>query len=296
MAVSTGYVVRETGVNLRRNLVMTCAAILTMFVSLTLFGAALLWRQATNRAAVQWRGGVELSIFLQPGVTANESDAIGHQLETMQQVKKVRFVDKPHAYQEFKTMFANTPDLVNSLSTADMPPSYRVVPTRAEDVQAIGDRFTSQPGVKEVVYAKQVISSQLKHYKTERNIAYALSLVVFLGAVALIVNTIQLAIFSRRREIAVMKLVGATNWFIRVPFMVEGLIDGIVGAILASAVIYVFRDTIVSFVSNNSLGTTGSTLGVTSGDALVTGLAVLAVGAVIGAFGSAFAVRRFLAV
>ena len=296
MAVSTGYVVRETGVNLRRNLVMTCAAILTMFVSLTLFGAALLWRQATNRAAVQWRGGVELSIFLQPGVTANESDAIGHQLETMQQVKKVRFVDKPHAYQEFKTMFANTPDLVNSLTTSDMPPSYRVVPTRAEDVQAIGDRFTSQPGVKEVVYAKQVISSQLKHYKTERNIAYALSLVVFLGAVALIVNTIQLAIFSRRREIAVMKLVGATNWFIRVPFMVEGLIDGIVGAMLASAVIYVFRDTIVSFVSNNSLGTTGSTLGVTSGDALVTGLAVLAVGAVIGAFGSAFAVRRFLAV
>ena len=296
MAVSTGYVVRETGVNLRRNLVMTGAAVLTMFVSLTLFGAALLARQATNRAAVQWRGGVELSIFLQAGVTANESDAIGHQLATMQQVKKVRFVDKPHAYQEFKTMFASTPDLVNSLTTADMPPSYRVVPTRAEDVQAIGDRFTNQPGVMKVVYAKEVISSQLKRYKTMRNIAYALSLVVFLGAVALIVNTIQLAIFSRRREIAVMKLVGATNWFIRVPFMAEGLIDGIVGAVLACTVIYVFRETIVSFVSNYSLGTTGSTLGVTSGDALLTGLVVLGVGAVIGALGSAFAVRRFLAV
>jgi cell division transport system permease protein len=296
MAVSTGYVVRETGVNLRRNLVMTCAAILTMLVSLSLFGAALLARQATNRAAVQWRGGVELSIFLNPDVTGNESDAIGHQLATMPQVKTVRFVDKPHAYQEFKTMFASTPDLVNSLTTSDMPPSYRVVPTRAEDVQAIGDRFNNQPGVKQVVYAKEVISSQLKHYQTLRNIAYALSLVVFLGAVALIVNTIQLAIFSRRREIAVMKLVGATNWFIRVPFMVEGLIDGIVGAVLASSVIYVFRDTIVSFVSSNSLAIAGGSVGVTSGDALVTGLAVLGVGAVVGAFGSAFAVRRFLAV
>ena len=249
MAVSTGYVVRETGVNLRRNLVMTCAAILTMFVSLTLFGAALVMRQATNRAAVQWKGGVELSIFLQPDVTTNESDAIAHQLATMQQVKKVRFVNKTQAYQEFKTMFASTPDLVNSLTTSDMPPSFRVVPTRAEDVQAIGDRFTSQPGVKEVVYAKEVISSLLTEFKTRRNIAYVLSFVVFVGAVALIVNTIQLAIFSRRREIAVMKMVGATNWFIRVPFMIEGLVDGIVGAALAFGFIYVFRDTIASFVS-----------------------------------------------
>src|ERR1700681_129680 len=98
MAVSTGYVVRETAVNLRRNLVMTVAAILTMFVSLTLLASALLMKQATNKAAVQWKGGVELSIFLQPGVTANERDAVGHELATMQQVKKVRYVDKTQAY------------------------------------------------------------------------------------------------------------------------------------------------------------------------------------------------------
>jgi len=296
MAVSTGYVVRETGVNLRRNLVMTCAAILTMFVSLTLFGAALLWRQATNRAAVQWRGGVELSIFLQPDVTTNESDAIGHELATMQQVKKVRYVDKAQAYQEFKTMFATTPDLVNSLTTSDMPPSYRVVPTRAEDVESIGDRFSNQAGVMKVVYAKEVISSLLKDFKTKRNIAYLLSFVVFVGAVALIVNTIQLAIFSRRREIAVMKLVGATNWFIRVPFMIEGLVDGVVGAVLAFGVTYFCRATIASFVSSSTLVTGGNSLAVTPGDAFYTGLFVLAVGALIGALGSAFAVRRFLAV
>jgi cell division transport system permease protein len=296
MAVSTGYVVRETAVNLRRNPVMTVAAILTMFVSLTLLGSALLMRQATNRAAVQWRGGVELSIFLQPNVTPNVSDAIGHELATMPQVKRVRYVDKAQAYQEFKTMFATSPDLVNSLSVADMPPSYRVVPTRAEDVEAIGNQFTNKPGVKEVVYAKEVISSLLKDFKTKRFIAYVLFLVVFVGAIALIVNTIQLAIFSRRREIAVMKLVGATNWFIRVPFMLEGLIDGIVGAALAFGAIYLFRDTIASFVSNNTLVTQGNSLAVTPGDALMTGLFVLAVGAVVGAGGSAFAVRRYLAV
>ena len=160
----------------------------------------------------------------------------------MQDVKKVRYVDKPQAYQEFKAMFANTPDLVNSLGVPDMPPSYRVVPTRAEDVTAIGDRFKSQPGVKEVVYAKEVISSLLKDFKTkQRHRARARLRRVRSAPSALIVNTIQLAIFARRREIAVMKLVGATNWFIRIPFMIEGLIDGVVGALLAFGVSYAFR-------------------------------------------------------
>jgi cell division transport system permease protein len=295
MAVSTGYVVRETGVNLKRNLLMTVAAILTMAVALFLVACALLMRQATNKAAVQWKGGVELSIFLQPNVTDNQRDAVGHQLQTMQVVKKVRYVDKPQAYAEFKQMFANTPDLVSSLGVADMPPSYRVVPTRAEDVTAIGDRFQNQPGVKEVVYAKEVIASLLKDFHTKRNVALFIALVVFFGAVALIMNTIQLAIFARRREVAVMKLVGATNWFIRVPFMLEGLIAGVLGAVLAFFLSYMFRNTIASFVSNSALAG-GNQLYVTSTEAFYTGLFVLVVGAVVGAVGSAVAVRRFLRV
>jgi cell division transport system permease protein len=295
MAVSTGYVVRETAVNLRRNLVMTIAAILTMFVSLTLLASALLMKQATNKAAVQWRGGVELSIFLQPNVTNNERDAVAHQLQSMQDVKKVRYVDKPQAYDEFRAMFANTPDLVNSLGVPDMPPSYRVVPTKAEDVTAIGDRFQKQPGVKEVVYAKQVIDALRKDFNTKQRIAIVLSLVVFAGAIALIVNTIQLAIFARRREIGVMKLVGATNWFIRIPFMIEGLVDGVIGAILAFAVGYFFRETIASFVSNSPL-VGGNSLYVTSHEAFLTGVFIFIVGAGVGVLGSAFAVRRFLAV
>jgi cell division transport system permease protein len=295
MPVSSTYAVRETSINLKRNLVMTVAAILTMAVSLFLVGAALIMRQATNKAAVQWKGGVELSIFLQPDVTANQRDAVNHQLQNLPAVKKVRYVDKPAAYAEFKEMFANTPDLVNSLSESDMPPSYRVVPNRAEDVQAIGDRFKSQPGVKEVVYAKEVISSLLKDFKTKRNVALGIAFGVFLGAIALIVNTIQLAIFARRREVAVMKLVGATNWFIRVPFMLEGLIEGLLGGIVAFGLAYLFRDTIASFVSNSPL-VGGNSLYVTGPEAFSTGFVVLLLGCVVGALGSAFAVRRFLSV
>jgi cell division transport system permease protein len=295
MAVSARYVVRETGINLRRNLVMTLAAVLTMFVALTMLASALLMQQATKKAAIQWKGGVELSIFLQPTVSDNERDAIAHQLQGMPEVKKVRYVDKPEAYQEFKRMFANTPDLVNSLGVPDMPPSYRIVPTRAEDVQAIGDRFKNQPGVKEVVYAKEVISSLLKDFRSKQLIAFVLSFFIAIGAIVLIGTTIQLAIFARRREIGVMKLVGATNWFIRVPFMLEGLVDGIVGALLACGAAYYFRGTIASFVSNSPL-VGGNSLYVTSAEALGTGLLILIVGAVGGAIVSAASVSLYLSV
>ena len=179
MPISGGYIFRETGGNFRRNLLMTVAAIVTMAVSLTLVASALMMKQAIKKASVQWRGGVELSIFLQPGVTPNQQQALGHELNGMTEVKKVRFVDKPQAYDEFKQMFANTPDLVNSLTVNDMPPSYRVVPTKAEDINSIGQRFQSQPGVKEVVYAKEVIKSLLKEFDTRRKVA------IFLAAAAL---------------------------------------------------------------------------------------------------------------
>jgi len=295
MAVSTGYVVRETGVNLRRNLLMTVAAVITMAVSLTLIAAALMMKQAINKASVQWRGGVELSIFLQPNVTQNQQVAVGHELDSLQAVKHVRYVDKPQAYDEFKQMFANTPDLVNSLTINDMPPSYRVVPTKAEDVTAIGERFKSQPGVKEVVYAKEVISSILKDFNTRRNVAIILAFAAFIGAVALIMNTIQLAIFARRREIAVMKLVGATNLFIQIPFMLEGMIQGMLGALVAFGISYLFRGTIASLASSGPL-VGGTALYVTSTEAIYSGVVILIVGALIGGLGSVFAVRRFLSV
>lgn len=295
MAVSSGYVVRETGVNLKRNLLMTVAAIIAMAVSLFFIAAAFLMRQATNKAAVQWKGGVELSIFLQPTVTDNQRDAIAHQLESMPEVKKSRYVDKSQAYTEFQQMFSNTPDLVNSLSVSDMPPSFRVVPTRANDVQLIGDRFKSQSGVKDVVYAKEVISSLLKEFNSKQRYAYAIAVAVSVAAIALIVNTIQLAIFARRREVAVMKLVGATNWFIRLPFMFEGLVEGVLGALVAFGLSYLGRESIASFVSSSPL-LGGNTLYVTPRETILTGVVILIVGAGVGALGSAFAVRRFLAV
>jgi cell division transport system permease protein len=230
-------------------------------------------------------------------VTSNEVAAM-HQVladDTGLQIKKYYYVDKAEAYKEFKVIFGNEPQLINVMSPAQMPPSYRVVPTDPADVGALGAQLARQAGVLKVSYAKEEIDALESRFRVLRDIAVVLAIGVMIGAIALIVNTIQLAIFARRREVAVMKLVGATNWFIRIPFMLEGLIDGVIGAGVAFGAIYYARDTIASFVgSESALGP--SNLYVSSHDAFMSGVVILAVGAGVGALGSAFAVRRFLKV
>jgi cell division transport system permease protein len=293
--ISGGYVARETAGNLRRNLVMTLSAIVTMAVSLTALGGVLIMRQAINKASIQWRGGVEMAIFLNPQVTQAETAAISQELTSTPGVKQFHFVDKTEAYAEFKTIFGGNNNIVGVLNVSDMPPSFRVVPTKAKDISELGKQFQGQAGVLQVSYAQQEIDALLHQFKSLRALGLFLAVGVMIGAVALIVNTIQLAIFARRREVAVMKLVGATNWFIRVPFMLEGLVHGIAGAIVAFAVTFAVRDTIASFVGNETvLGT--RQLYVTSHEAILTGIVLLVVGAVVGMLGSAFAVRRYLSV
>jgi cell division transport system permease protein len=291
MAISVDYVVRETVTNLRRNLLMTTAAVLTVAVSLFLVGGALLLQQAVNKATLQWRGGVELNIFLNPDVATNVRDALQVELEAMPEVKKVTFVDQEAAYDEFKQMFANSPDMVESVTAKDLPPSFRVVPRQPELVDTVGERFTKREGVKEVVYAKETVETLIKvTFYLKWGIA-VIAGVLLLSAALLILNTIRMAIFARRREVAVMKLVGATNWFIRIPFMLEGMFQGIVGAAFAIVFMWFGRTIIERLIEDNSLL---NQFVVSGGDVLGTGVFILVVGAIVGGVGSAIAVSRFL--
>lgn len=291
MAISVDYVVRETASNLRRNLLMTTAAILTVTVSLSLVGGALLLKQGVAKATLQWRGGVELNIFLNPGVAETQREGIRAELNSDPAVRRVNYVDQEAAYEEFKTMFADSPDMVETVVASDLPPSFRVVPREPELVETIGEKFTSRPGVREVVYAKDTVDTIIRVTTLVQRAIFAVAAVLLLSAALLILNTIRMAIFARRREVAVMKLVGATNSFIRVPFMLEGMVQGLAGAATAFAVLAVSRGLIENAVEGNTLV---EQFAVTSSDVLGTGLFILFIGAVVGAVGSAVAVSRFL--
>lgn len=291
MAISVDYVVRETVTNLRRNLLMTTAAVLTVAVSLFLVGGSLLLQQAVNKATVQWRGGVELNIFLNPDVATTQRDGLQAELAAMPEVRKVTFVDQETAYEEFKQMFSNSPDMVESVTAKDLPPSFRVVPREPELVDTVGERFTKREGVKEVVYAKETVDTLLKVTSYLKWGFRTMAAVLLLSALLLILNTIRMAIFARRREVAVMKLVGATNWFIRIPFMLEGMLQGVAGAGVAILFMWLGRTVIERLIEDNSL------LGqfvVSGGDVLGTGVFIMVVGAIVGGLGSAIAVSRFL--
>ncbi len=274
---------------------MTSAAVLTVAVSMALVGVALLLRQGVQNATVQWRGGVELNIFLKPDVSQAETDAVRHQLESMPSVKEIRYVGKNEAFKEYQSLFANEPEFRDVVTAEDLPPSFRVVPKSPELTSGIGSQFEGRPGVFKVAYAEKEIKTLLKVTRALQIGIFVVAVVLLLSASTLILNTIRMAIYSRRREVAVMKLVGATNWFIRVPFMLEGFIHGVTGALVAFGLTYGLRNWIASFLPDQTILGTNS-LFVTPTEAIFTGVVLLVVGIGVGVLGSAFAVRRYLAV
>ncbi|MEY2461775.1 MAG: cell division transport system permease protein [Acidimicrobiaceae bacterium] len=292
MPISLNYVARETAINLRRNIAMTIAAVLTVCVSLGLVGGALLMRQGVNKATLQWRGGVELSVFLRPDVAVGQQDAIERELKSTPEVKSYTFVTKAQALEEYKKIFANSSDLLDVVTADDLPPSFRIVPQKAELVDTIGRRFQTRPGVSDVVYAKDAIDKLLKTTR-QRQVAYfGVAVVLLFGAVLLILNAIQLAVLSRRREIEVMKLVGATNWFIRIPFMAEGLVQGILGSVIGIGTVAALKSWMLpTLVSGGGIW---SGFHIEPADLQKTSFVLIGAGALVGIFGSAVAATRFL--
>ena len=286
------YFARETLISLRRNLLMTLAGILTVTVSLFLFGGIMLLSRVVDHGTAKWKGGVEEEIYMKVDATQSQIDGVQSRLSSERNIKKFEFISKEKALQEAKKLFKNDSDLFASISAADLPASFRVVPQRAELTETIADQFRSQPGVDEVNTASKAVKSLLSFTNWVRYLFIGLSLVLLASSLFLIVNTIRLATFARRREIEVMKLVGASNWFVRVPFMAEGFVQGAIGAGFAVGLVYFLKWLITKLLRNQNPLIQPFYVG--SHDVFVIGALVLAIGAGIGVLGSMIGLRRFL--
>jgi cell division transport system permease protein len=197
------------------------------------------------------------------------------------------------AFDEFRELFKDKPDLVNSVTPEILPPSYRVVPQNpdADAVTALAAQFENQPGVKQVRKATDVIKDVESLTRYIKIGLWVTSIVLFAVSLLLILNTIFTAMTARRREIEVMKLVGATNWFIRVPFMLEGLIQGISGAIVAVIATSVFNGQVFPRIQRLEIL---KDFRVDSGQLWTTSVWLIVLGCVIGVVGSLFGVSRYL--
>jgi cell division transport system permease protein len=286
------YFARETLISLRRNLLMTIAGIITVAISLFLFGGILLVSATVDHGTQQWKHGIELEIFMNVGATKTQVQVIDKELAADPQVKTYKHLTQADAYAIFKKDFADQPALVESTKPTDLPESFRVEPQKAELTQVLADRYNGQPNIATVITAAQQIKRLLTATRWIRLAFISMASVLLASSLFLIVNTIRLATFARRREIEVMKLVGASNWFVRVPFMAEGLVQGAIGAGFAFGLVWALKIIIANLLSNQH--TLLSTFRVTSADALGIGTLVLIIGAGIGVIGSIVGLRRFL--
>jgi len=286
------YFGRETLISLRRNLLMTIAGIITVLISLVLFGGILLLSSAVDHGTEKWKHGVELEIFMKVNASKSDIDAMKSQLSSDSLVKSYRYLDHKAAYEEFKRLFHDQPALIESTTPDVLPESFRVAPVTARLTEQVAAEYDKRPGVDKIMTAQQQIKNLLNATRWIRLIFFVISLALLLSSLFLIVNTIRLATFARRREIEVMRLVGASNWFVRVPFMAEGLVQGAIGAGLAFGFVWTLKVVISNVL--NSQHTLFSTFRVTDSDAIGIGLLIVIIGAVIGTLGSAIGLRRFL--
>jgi cell division transport system permease protein len=296
MAIRPGYVARETGNNLIRNFTITLASILTVTVSLALVGASLMAQQGVERATQRWQGGIEFIVFLNPEAAQDQINAVGDDLRKNPQIDKVTFVDKQAAYAEFKELFRDSPEMIESVTPDILPASYRVEPKdkSAEVITALSEQFKTKPGVKQVVSATDTIKLVQRFSQFLTRVILFVAVFLLGVAVLLIMNTIRMAMFARRREIEVMKLVGATNWFIRVPFMAEGLVQGVIGVAVSVGLLAVVRPWFQNVLPSSSEFPIFSDLVPASTDMLPIYLLMTVLGCLIGAGGAGIAVTRFL--
>ncbi len=296
--------------SMRRNWVMAMAAVITVFISMAILGAVLATRYNLDQGATSLKNRVLIEVFIKDEV--NSDDAQVKQLEAkiraMPEVKQesVRYISKDEALRRFEEKFGQT--ITDNLPRNPLPASYEIQVNDPDDVDKVASRFFDDPMVDNapgthngVRYAKETVRKMLGTIRLVEYGMWAVTIIISAAAILLISTTVRLSIFARRREVEIMRLVGATNWFIRWPFVLEGFITGVVGAVLAGSFVWVANWMIKNWITASDINflklrvygawwESGSAwpLG------LIPTLAIL--GAALGSLGSLVALRRHLKV
>lgn len=296
MALRVDYLARETGNNLIRNPTLTLATVLTVAVSLALLGASLLIQRGVEGFNTRFKDDVEFIVWMSSEASQDNIDKAANFLTEMPTVKDYSYVDKNATFIEFQEYYSDQPEVLDLVEAEQLPTSFRVVPEIADlaHIRAVGEEIEGLPGVSGVDYSEEYI----KQLNDWTNMASTVMIVAaILSAVAsalLMYNTIRTGLFARRREIEVMRLVGATKWFIRIPFMMEGLLQGLIGAILSAIAIFGLNRIITRGVQASRSFRLFESFALDTGEVISVSIILLLVGAGLGALGAGIAVTRYL--
>jgi cell division transport system permease protein len=293
------YTFRETWASFQRNVTLTVAAIITSAVSLLIFGLTLLIQHGFDNLLAKWEGGVEMIVFVQAQATPEQRALVEDALDQQKGViiEDWRYCDVQCSLDEAKRVLAGDPATLELLSETNIPTQYKVVPTDATEVEtlrALKERYRTIPNVYSVELAEDQLDliSKLQGFVGLYTTGLWISLMF--AATLLIWNTIRTAMFARRREIEVMKLVGATDWFIRVPFMLEGLVQGLIGGLAACGALWFINNRWTAGVAEFPQDSGFSAMVVTGSYLSWVMIGIILFGMLVGTIGSGIAASRFL--
>jgi cell division transport system permease protein len=292
-----GFFLKEAIRSMRRSAAPSFAALATVLVTMLVLGVFIPIVQATNGAADSVRGRVEVDVYMNTNATAADNTRVQGELSRLPHVKQVQFVSKQQAYQQQEKQ---DPEAYALLGSNPLPDTFHVIPDNPSNVLLVHSEITGSgtsggsidPAINQVSN-KQTQTKQILEVTNLVTITAAvLTVLLVLASILLIGNTIRLSLYSRRREVEVMKLVGATDWFIRWPFVIEGMIVGSVGALLAIVVLGITKVALLDpLASHWGLIATPRTIAFS-----VLVVVLLGAGALVSAVGSGLSLRRFLRV
>jgi cell division transport system permease protein len=292
-----GFFLREAIRSMRRSAAPSFAALATVLVTMLVLGVFIPIVQATHGAADSVRGRVEVDVYMNTNATAADDSRVQGEISRLPHVKQVQFVSKQQAYQQ---QAKADPQAYALLGSNPLPDTFHVIPDNPSNVLLVHSEIAGSgaggspidPAINQVSN-KQTQTKQILEVTNLVTITAAvLTVLLVLASVLLIANTIRLSLYSRRREVEVMKLVGATDWFIRWPFVIEGMIVGSFGALLAIIVLGITKVALLDpLASNWTLIAAPRTIAFSL---LV--VVLLGAGALVSAVGSGLSLRRFLRV
>lgn len=288
------YYIREVFISLRRNNWMSVASIGTVAVSLFIFGMFLMMVMNMNKLAENMESQVQINVYLLDKVDREQARDIEKDLKEIEGVESVGFVTKDEAMERFKDRLGDQKTLLDALDeTNPLPDSFEVTVTNPDLVKTAAEKMEKLDGVECAKYGQDVMEHLFEITRLLRIFGFTLMLVLAFATLFIISNTIRLTVFARRKEIAIMKYVGATDWFIRWPFVMEGMVLGLFGSIIAAMVLRTAYTAMAEKVYE-----TLAFFPLIPEQPFLTYITIVVVisGMVVGAIGSAVSIKKFLKV
>ncbi len=288
------YFIKEALSSLRRNGLMSFASVTTVALSLLILGMFLIMVLNLNNMASALESQVQISVYLQDGLTELEIREVGTRITKLPGVVQVNFVGKDEAMSRFKERLGEQQSLLNALGEVNpLPNAFEVKVDKTERVKPAAQAMMQFKGVENAKFGQEVVEQLFALTKMVRIFGLVIMVFLALAALFIISNTIRITVFARRKEIGIMKYVGATNWFIRWPFLLEGMILGFGGALVAVLFLNETYGILIHQVYESL-----AFLPLIPQYPFITNISVvlLVTGTVIGALGSTISLRRYMKV